>query len=603
MLPINKNTLKLLPSNPGIYQFLDNQQKILYVGKAKNLKKRVASYFRKNMDVKTTALMNHVNYIQVIITSSDTEALLLENTLIKKLHPKYNIFFKDDKSYPYLFLSMHQFPRLIIHRGAKNQNGDYYGPYPNAAAANESLHILQKIFGIRICIDTFFKHRKRPCIQYQIKRCTAPCVNYISENLYQQNVELLKQFLKGKNKEIIHSLTKKMQEAAKKLQYEEAAYYHKQINSLQKIQIPQYVVGSSGDADVIAIEIDQKNIGILVLLIRSGKVVGSESYFHESLLDNNDQIISSFISQYYLGATARFIPKKILIAVPSTKKTHIEDQNWLEKALNEQTTYKVKIITSTKKSNDIHWLKMATQNAKHALETHLLQKQSLLQSLQQLKEELSLTKEPKSIECFDISHNQGESTIASCVVFNSNGPVKKDYRRFNVENITKGDDYAAIEQAIIRRYHTHQFPDLIIIDGGKGQLHRAQTTLKNFKGDVISIAKGPKRKPGLEIIYTAQNKPLVLPKNSSSFLLLQRIRDEAHRFAITRHRQKLIKKRVTSVLENIYGIGSKKRRLLLEHFGGIQAIKDASIDELAVIPGINKELAKKIYDKLHESII
>lgn len=601
MLSLTKKTLRILPASSGIYQFFDNNQKILYVGKAKNLQKRVASYFRSQTDPKTSALMQHANYIKIITTATDNEALLLESTLIKKLKPKYNIFFKDDKSYPYLFLSKHKFPRLSIYRGDKTKAGEYYGPYANATAARETLHFLQKIFGLRQCVDAFFKNRGRPCIQYQIKRCTAPCVNYISEELYQQNVKLLKQFLEGKNKEIIHTLTKKMQDAAIQLRYEEAAIYREQINHLQKIQTQQYVIGSEGDLDVIGMATTQMKgegyICILILLIRGGKVIGSESYFihkmaENLLITNQNEIFNAFLSQYYLGEIVRFIPKKILIATP------IPDKAWIEQALSEKAKYQMKILTTAKGIN-LRWLEMAQKNAEQNLKMHLANKQNLLNSLQNLKEQLDLPTIPKRIECFDISHTKGELTVASCVVFDTNGPVKKDYRRFNIENITKGDDYAAIEQALIKRYENHSIPDLIIIDGGKGQLHRAQITLKNKPATIIAIAKGQERKPGLEIIYTAKNKPNTLPKDSSSLHLLQQIRDEAHRFAITGHRKKLAKKRVTSVLETIYGIGTKKRRLLLEHFGGIQNIMKANIDDLTKIRGINHELAKKIYEVLH----
>ena len=597
MLPLNKTTLKHLPANPGIYQYFDANQKILYVGKAKNLKKRVASYFRTQTDPKTAALMAKVCYLEIIITASDTEALLLENTLIKKFQPKYNIFFKEDKTYPYLLITKHQFPRLITYRGAKNLPGEYYGPYPNAFAARETLHILQKIFGLRQCADTFFKHRSRPCIQYQIKRCTAPCVNNISAELYQQNVTLLKQFLAGKNKEIIRALNNKMRAAATHLQFEEATRLREQINNLQKIQTQQCVVGTKGDIDAITIATTSEYICVSVLLIRGGKVIGNENYFRhknpEDLLSSDanpisSQIITAFIAQYYLGETTRFIPRKILLPFPISNKI------WLEKALNVNNKHQTKIIT-THKGEYANWLKMSEQNAKHALGMHLAHKQSLLQTLQQLQEQLFLPKLPYSIECFDISHLSGEFTIASCVVFNINGPVKKDYRRFNIENITKGDDYAAISQAITRRYSTHQLPDLIMIDGGKGQLRSAQMALKNRNATIISIAKGPKRQPGLEVIYTAERKPIILPKDSSSLHLLQQIRDEAHRFAITGHRKKLAKKRVTSVLETINGVGKKKRQRLLEHFGGIQGVMAASVEDLAKVPGINLELAQRIH--------
>jgi excinuclease ABC subunit C len=600
MLSLNQTTIKHLPSNSGIYQFFDWQQKILYVGKAKNLKKRIASYLRPQTDPKTIALIHRINYVKIIITATDIEALLLENTLIKKFQPKYNIFFKDDKSYPYLFVSKHSFSHLIIYRGAKNQPGDYYGPYPNATAAHETLHLLQKIFGIRQCIDTSFNHRKRPCIQYQIKRCSAPCVNYISKESYQQNVSLLKQFLEGKNKTITHTLTKKMRNAATQLQYEEAAHYREQISHLQKIQTRQYVIGSGGDIDAITTAMTEGYMAVLVLLIRGGKVAGSETYFHhknpEDLLFNNpNQIIAAFISQYYLGEIVRFIPKKILINEP------INNKIWLEKALTQRANYKIKVLVATSSYTPkgySHWLKMAEQNAIHALQMHLANKSISLPTRQALKEQLFLPKLPKHIECFDISHTKGEFTTASCIVFDLNGPVKKDYRRFNIENITKGDDYAAIEQAVARRYNNHELPDLIIIDGGKGQLKRAQAALKNHKTSMIAIAKGPKRKPGLEVIYTS-DKSMVLSKDSPSLHLLQQIRDEAHRFAITGHRKNLAKRRISSILETIPGVGKKKRHLLLEYFAGIQGVIAASIDDLTKIHGINYELAKRIYEALH----
>jgi len=512
----------------------DKNAQILYVGKAKNLKKRVASYFRAaSDDLKTHVLVNQIANIEVVVTATENEALLLENTLIKKLKPKYNILFKDDKSYPYLHLSAHLFPRLSLYRGSQKAAGNYYGPYPSAGSARETLQILQKIFLLRQCGEVFFRNRSRPCVQYQIKRCSAPCVGYIEKNDYQRNVDRVEKFLRGQNKSIIQEIKGEMKSSALSLDYEKAALLRDQLTNLQKIYQQQYVFVKQGDIDAIAIVEHNSYFCIHILFVRNGKVISNKSYFFQAdKIITAEEVLTSFISQYYLSLThEKPIPKRILL----NKK--LADKNWLENAISERINRKINIAENVRGTNR-HWLEMSILNAEHALAIHLANKNVFAKSLQDLAIICKLPEPPKRIECFDVSHTAGEATIASCVVFNENGPLKKDYRRFRIENIPKSDDYAAIEQVLQRRYKTHELPDLVIIDGGKGHLNRAKSVLKNIA--ILAIAKGPLRKPGAETIYaTTLSKPFSLAENSPVLHLLQRIRDEAHRFAITGHRKKL----------------------------------------------------------------
>ncbi len=589
--------LKSLPSSPGIYQILGKDREILYVGKAKNLKKRITNYFRHSVDnVKTRILMHQVTDFKIIVTTTENEALLLESTLIKRLKPKYNILFKDDKSYPYLFISKHLFPRLILHRGARKILGDYYGPYPSATAARETLHILQKAFMLRQCSDVFFRNRTRPCVQYQIKRCSAPCTRYIDETIYQYNVNCVKKFLQGEDKAIIQELKRKMQNEALNLDYETAACYRDQVENLKKIYEQQYVFGKSGNVDAIAIIEHLGLFCIQILFVRNGKVVGNKSYFSKLLQTTQmEEVLTAFLSQYYLNSThEKPMPKRILL----NKK--LVDRSWIEAALSEYTQHRVSISDNVKGRNR-HWLEMSKTNAEHALSIYLATKNNFSKSLQDFKDIFKLPYLPKCIECFDVSHTMGEFTVASCVVFGENGPKKKDYRQFNIKNVAKSDDYAAIEEVLERRYKTNELPDVVIIDGGKGQLAKAKSVIKNNNVVLLAIAKSPLRKAGLERIYLSTiNEPISLPADSSALHLLQKIRDEAHRFAISAHRKKRAKTKITSILEKIDSVGIKKRKALLNHFAGIQRIKSATIQELTAVPGISQSLAERIYKSLHD---
>lgn len=597
-----KTFLKTLPNNPGIYQMLNSRGDVLYIGKARSLKKRVTSYFRSNASIKTAAFIAQTHRIDVIVTHTENEALLLESNLIKKLKPKYNIFFRDDKSYPYIVLSQHEdYPRLDFYRGPKKQKGRYFGPYPSASAVRETLSLLQKIFRIRSCQDAFFHNRTRPCLQYQIKRCTAPCVGFIDPVSYQKNVQHAVMFLEGKSHVIIEELAKLMDEASTKMEFEKAALYRDQIVSLRKVHQQQTVATTSGEVDVIAEVTEQGRTCVQVLKIRNGRLLGSKAYF-PLVPDQStpEEVITAFLSQYYLGQDEQEIPKQIII-------NHLLlDQDWITAALAEQAKHKV-ILTNQPRGERARWLQLAARNAKQALTSHLAERATVFQQLESLQELLSLDSIPQRIECFDVSHSSGEATVASCVVFDDQGLRKSDYRKFNIEGITAGDDYSALRQALSRRYihlktAEEKLPDILMIDGGKGQLHQAEKVLEELQVSgvaILAIAKGPTRKAGLETLFLSGRKdPIEASSDSLALHLLQHIRDEAHRFAIVGHRGRRSKKRRTSILEGIPGIGAKRRRELLRQFGGLQELKRASIEDLAKIPGINLELAERVYASL-----
>lgn len=601
----SKSFLANLTTRPGVYQFIDQNGEVIYVGKARNLKKRVTNYFRRAItDTKTAALRQQIKNVTVTITHSENEALLLESNLIKKIKPRYNIILRDDKSYPYLYLSDHvDFPRLDIYRGPKNLPGRYFGPFPSAGAVRETLTLLQKIFKIRQCTDHFFRLRTRPCLQYFIDRCTAPCVGYVDLETYQRNVKLAVLFLEGKNDQVIEELAKKMEEASIQQKYEDAARYRDQIVSLRRIQEKQYVTAESGDVDVIAVKEKMGHIAIQVMLIRGGRLIGTKSYFPEIPVGSSkEEALSAFLPQYYLDpARGDVIPRWVITNL------HLEDQDWISAALSEQLHRKIEIINKVR-GMQRKWLDLANANAEHALNTHVAGKVNFYDRLQALQTALNLPNIPQLIECFDVSHTMGEATVASCVVFNQEGPYKKAYRRFNIKDITQGDDYAALTQALTRRYTKLKMtgsvlPDVLIIDGGKGQLALAENVLEELQVSGVSllaIAKGPGRKPGLETIYVSgRDQPLDLEPNSTAHLLLQQIRDEAHRFAIVGHRKQRAKSRITSPLENIEGIGAKRRRQLLRQMGGLQEIMRASVEDIAKVPGISRELAERIFAALH----
>jgi excinuclease ABC subunit C len=593
--------LKSLTQLPGVYRMLSNDDEILYVGKAKNLKKRVSSYFRRTgLTGKTRALMNQVVSVEVTVTHTEAEALILESNLIKEHLPRYNILLRDDKSYPYVYLSSEdEYPRLAFHRGARKIPGKYFGPYPNAYAVRDSLNLIQKVFKIRQCEDSFFNNRSRPCLQYQIKRCSAPCVNLITPQEYQRDVRHAMQFLEGRSTEIADELITLMEKAAVDQDYEQAAIFRDQIRSLKKVQEHQYVEGERGNLDVVACHSQGGSACIQVFFIRQGRNLGNKDFFPKIPQQTScEEILASFIPQYYLEKS---IPEEILVS------HKLKETNLLESVLTQTSGHSCRIRSNVRSARK-RWLEMAVHNAQNSLEARLASRQGVLKRLEALQEALDLEQIPMRMECFDISHTSGEATVASCVVFDSNGPLKSDYRRFNIEGVTGGDDYAAMTQALTRRYTRlkkgeGKLPDLLVIDGGKGQIHQAEDVLKELQIEgvtLVGIAKGPGRKAGLETLFlSSKATPIILPENSGALHVLQQIRDEAHRFAITGHRQRRAKKRKTSVLEAIPGLGPKRRQSLLKQFGGLQEITKAGVEDLATVNGISRDLAQKIYDACH----
>lgn len=599
-----KTFLKSLPNLPGVYQMLSKDREVLYVGKAINLKKRVTSYFSgKKLDIKTAALLKHVVDIDITVTRSEMEALLLESNLIKKLKPHYNILFRDDKSYPFIVITEgHDFPRIDLFRGSKNSKDLYFGPYPNGSATRETINLIEKLFRLRTCSNTFFASRTRPCLQYQIGRCTAPCTAYISKEDYAKNVKLAILFLQGKNEEILTFLKAQMENAAHAKNYEQAAEYRDQMLKLRSIQEKQYVTTEHGDADVIGL-FCQANIACIQLLsVREGRVLGSRSYFPSLPMSfSPEEIISSFMMQHYLGEIPREIPREIILSHA------LKDEKVLTEVLSNTAKRKV-VLTAAVRSERKKWLETAKLSAQHAVANQMMRKANLEERFSALKTALGLAETPNRLECFDISHTMGEETVASCVVFDKNGPLKNDYRRFNISGITPGDDIAAMKQVLTRRFKRVELepakvPDVVFIDGGKAQLHAAQIIFENYGIQgvaLVGVAKGVTRKPGFEtLVFPHEKPPMHLPPDSHALHLIQQIRDEAHRFAIVGHRNRRDKKRQTSTLESIPGIGAKRRRELLRYFGGIQAINHASLEEIAKVPGISRALAERIYQILH----
>jgi len=600
----SKTFLAELTRRPGIYQMLDEAGKVLYVGKAKNLKNRVSSYFRNTgLSVKTQSLMTKAVDVQVTVTGSETEALLLELNLIKSLKPPYNILLRDDKSYPFIFLTDKDgYPALGLHRGAKRKNVRYFGPFPNVSAVRETLSLLQKSFKVRQCDESHFKNRSRPCLQYQIERCKAPCVGLISEDEYAKDVRHTQMFLEGKDREIISELTVKMEAASIALDFEQAAELRDQIIHLRRVQEQQYVSGQTGDVDVVAGLIKPIGICVQVLFIRGGRILGSRTYYPKvNMLNSLSELLGAFIPQFYLSGSAQHqIPKEIIL------NAEFEDQDVLSSTLEQVANRKVQ-LTNKVRGDRARWLQLAVNNAEQNLQGRHASNLDYAGRLKTLKDALVLDELPTRMECFDISHSSGESTVASCVVFDDNGPLKADYRRFNISGITAGDDYAAMQQALKRRYTRlkageGKLPDILFIDGGKGQLRMAEDALAELEVSgvlLIGVAKGVTRKAGLESLFMAgRSDEIVLSPDSPALLLIQHIRDEAHRFAITSHRQARGKTRRTSPLESIPGVGPKRRRELLTFFGGIQEIERASAEEIAKVPGISKTMAEEIYASL-----
>jgi len=596
--------LKTVTEEAGVYQMHNQASDVLYVGKAKNLKKRLSSYFRKSgLAPKTAALVSKIARIDVTVTRTEAEALLLEQNLIKQQRPPYNILLRDDKSYPYVYLSAHEFPRLSFHRGAKKGKGRYFGPYPGAGAVRESLSFLQKTFKVRQCEDSFFRNRSRPCLQYQINRCSAPCVNAVDVEAYDNAVRHTVMFLEGKNKVLIQELADQMEQASADLAFEEAADFRDQIQALQQVQAKQIIEGEGGDVDIIGIDMQAGAACVQVLFVRGGRILGSKSYYPKLQLETSAaEVLEAFIAQFYVSSVAgREIPKELITS------EKLPNEALLSAALTDQVSRKTAVLNKVR-GNRAKWQQLAKQTASQNLASYLANKQTLYQRFEALQDALGLPELPERLECFDISHSSGEATVASCVVFNHTGPLKSDYRRFNIEGVTSGDDFGAMKQALTRRYTRiksgeGRLPDLLLIDGGKGQLSQAKTVLEELQISdllVVGVAKGTTRKAGFEILHRGDTgQEFVLPANHAGLHLVQHIRDESHRFAVTGHKQRRDKKRRESMLEGIAGVGPKRRRELLRHFGGWQEVAKASSDDLAKVPGISEKLAQDIYAALH----
>ena len=604
----SRSFLASCSQKPGVYQMYDGKGKHLYIGKAKNLKKRLASYFRpQTPGSKTEALVRKIVHIDVTVTSSETEALILENNLIKAERPPYNILLRDDKSYPYVFLSSdHEYPRLSFHRGSQRAKGKYYGPFPNRYAVRESLNLLQKVFKVRQCEDSFFNNRSRPCLQHQIGRCSAPCVGSIDKDDYAETVRKSVMFLQGDNDELTNEILKEMDNAAEALEFEAAAEKRDQISHLRRVQEKQFIDSGRSDIDIIATAINSGHACIQVLYVRRGRMLGSRSYYPNlGLIENPSELLEAFISQAYIasGGALGSIPSEI---IADTVPTDIES---LTKVLCESTGKQIK-ITNQVRSARSRWLDMAKETANQNLTARINSRQQVRDRFEQLQKDLQLADLPERIECFDISHSSGEQTVASCVVFTHEGAKKSDYRKFNIDGITGGDDYAAMRQAIERRYTRIKkgeglLPDILLIDGGKGQINQAIEVLEELQIDqvlIIGVAKGASRKPGLETLFIGSaDRPLSLPADAASLHLIQQVRDEAHRFAITGHRARRAKKKTSSPLQDIAGVGPKRRRELLRHFGGWQEIQRATVDELIKVEGISKKIAQDIHAEMHKS--
>ena len=600
----HRSFLKTVSTMPGVYRMIDSQQKVIYVGKAKNLKNRLASYFRKSgLSIKTLSLVKNIHRIEVINTRTESEALLLENDLIKNLNPRYNILFRDDKSYPYICLTNHKFPRLKVYRGKPDsRKGTFFGPFPSAGSIRHTINHVQRIFQLRNCEDSTMKNRSRACLQYQINRCTGPCVGHTDEQSYQKQIEQARLFLRGESDMLINQQVELMEQYSQQLDFEGAARIRDKIEMLRRATEKQYVTGFSTDIDILACEVQQDVCCIQLFMIRNGTSLGNKPFINRVKLDaSSAELIETFIIQHY---SRHPIPNEIIVS------HELPNRALLLRTLSQLSNTKVRLSSAVREKRR-HALESALNNAKQALESYLLSASHLNKRFQSLIEELQLDRAPERIECFDISHTMGESTRASCVVFGQEGAIKSEYRSYNIKDIQGGDDYAAMRQVLERRYSKRQhsaelLPDLVFIDGGKGQLRSALevfeslnlfTTKHNLR--VLGISKGPKRKSGYEEIIDENYAVLPIKMDSPALLLIQQIRDEAHRFAITGHRRARAKKRNTSRLEQIIGIGAKKRQLLLNKFGGLQGVQGAGIEELMQIKGINRETAQVIYDTFH----
>ena len=574
-----------LPNLPGVYRMLGAGGEALYIGKARDLRKRVSSYFQKNAgSPRIRRMLGQLARIEVTATRSEDEALLLENNLIKRLAPRYNIVFRDDKSYPYLMLSGHRFPRLGFHRGARDARHRFFGPFPHAHAVRESIQLLQRVFRLRTCEDTVFENRSRPCLLHQIRRCTAPCTGLIGEREYAQDVEHATLFLRGREDDVVRSLTARMQAAAGQRQYELAALLRDQVRALSRVQARQYVESQRGvEADVVACATRDGTACVNLTMIRAGRHVGDRSFFPANA-DAADpaEILQAFLEQHYVEQ-----PRPPLVLA-----NHAVE---FAAVVPQQGERRV-------------WLEMAHKNAVLALEQRVREKSAQEERLAALRDALKLADSAERIECFDVSHTMGEAAVAACVVYDRHAMQKGEYRRFNVRDVTPGDDYAAMRQALGRRYERvslegGKIPDLVLVDGGRGQAAVARAVLAELGLNdvcVVGVAKGPGRKPGLEaLVMEGEGVGATLPPTHPGLHLIQQIRDEAHRFALVGHRARRAKTRTRSALTQIPGVGAQRRQRLLAHFGGMREVQSAAVDELAQVDGISRPLAERIYKALH----
>ncbi len=595
----HREFLKGLTHRPGVYRMLDASGEVLYVGKARDLRRRVASYFSRSLNHRIQNMVARIGGIEITVTHTEAEALLLENNLIKSHKPRYNVLLRDDKSYPYIFLSADSFPRLAFHRGARREKGRYFGPYPNAGSMRETLRLLQKIFPVRQCEEAFYRNRSRPCLQYQIKRCTAPCVGLVSEAEYARDVADAVLFLEGRPGQVIDGLVERMEQASAELAFERAAAYRDQIAALRRVLERQYVSGESGDIDIIAGAVEGETACVQLFFIRGGRNLGNKAYYPRVPFGAGlDELLSAFIAQHYLGKP---VPRAIIV------NEEPRDRELLQAVLSGQAGRRVPVRHAVR-GERLRWRQMAEQNARLALDARLAGRGGMEARLEDLRRRLRLDETPSRLECFDISHTGGERTLASCVVFDAQGAAKSDYRRFNIKGVKAGDDYGAMRQALSRRYARLQagegkLPDILLIDGGRGQLNQAAAVLGELAVSgvlLIGVAKGPDRKPGQERLFLfGRSTPFILPADSPALHLIQQIRDEAHRFAITGHRQRRDRQRKQSILEEIQGVGPTRRQRLLKQFGGLQEIARAGVEDLARVEGISRRLALEIYRVFH----